>query len=193
MRYEPKVSDALLFGLNRPVKTRACDCAGCSGSGEYRAPKSRDKLNEYFWFCLDHVRVYNLNWDYYAGMSEAAIEEHVREDYCWQRETWPMGSGKQREDSLKEKTREFFSDEAPEPRVNPMRNFIPAAVIAALAVLELKPPIEFPRIKAHYKILVKRHHPDANGGSKDAEAKLKDINLAFTTLRKAYEATIVEE
>ncbi len=193
MRYQTKVADALLFGRDRPVKTRACDCPGCTGVGEYRAPKSREKLNDYYWFCLDHVRDYNTNWDYYAGMSEASIEAHIRMDSCWQRETRPMGSWRQREADLKQKVdRDFFSDEPPEPlRNNPHRHHIPAAVIAALAVLELQPPMEFARIKTQYKILVKRHHPDANGGSKEAENKLKEINQAFTALRKVYETELV--
>lgn len=195
MRYQTKVSDALLFGLDRPVRTRGCDCPGCGGSGEYRAPKSRDKLNDYYWFCLDHVREYNLNWDYFAGMNESAIEAHIRQDSCWQRETWPLGglrAAKQREADLKDKVeREFFSGEGPEaPPADPLRNYIPASVVAALTVLELKPPIDFVRIKAQYKTLVKRHHPDANGGSKEAEDRIKAINEAFTTLRKIYETEL---
>lgn len=193
MRAQPKVSDALLFGLDRPVTVRGCDCPGCSAAGDYRAPKSRDQLTEYYWFCLDHVKDYNLNWDYFAGMNESAIEDHIRADSCWQRETWPLGGGmrawKQREQKVKDKVaEEFFTDGmADAPEAAPHRHHIPAHVVAALAMLELRPPADFTQIKAQYKILVKRHHPDANGGSKAAEAKLKEINLAFTTLRKIYE------
>ena len=58
--YEPEV----------PPQPTHCQHPDCDKPGVYRAPKSRKQLNEYFWFCLDHVRDYNKAWDYYAGMSE---------------------------------------------------------------------------------------------------------------------------
>lgn len=197
MRSRAKTSDALLFGLDRPVAMRACDCAGCSEAGLYRAPKSRDQLNDYFWFCLDHVRVYNAKWDYYAGMSEAEVEAHTRKDVCWERETWPMGASTpgawrramKAADALRENARrEFFADreEAGSPRE--AAPAVPAMIIEALSVLGLKPPVEFALVKAHYRALVKQHHPDRHGGSAEAEERIKSINQAFTTLRALYES-----
>ena len=49
---------------------RTCDSPGCEALGEYRAPKSRRDLKNYWWFCLEHVRAYNSTWDYYKGMSQ---------------------------------------------------------------------------------------------------------------------------
>jgi hypothetical protein len=63
----------------------------CGAAGEYRAPKSRKALNEYWWFCLEHVRAYNGSWDYYKGMSPGEIEAQLRSDTAWQRPTWPLG------------------------------------------------------------------------------------------------------
>lgn len=191
MRYETKIRDEKFFGLDRPVKTRGCDCPGCTGQGEYRAPKSRQQLGEYYWFCLGHVREYNLNWDYYAGMNESEIEAHIRNDVCWQRETWPLGNWRQREAAAREKVaEEFFGEPAgePFPANGNKRHHVPVAVIEALAVLELQAPVDFTRVKVQYKKLVKRHHPDANGGCPVAEARFKDINQAFTTLRRIYDA-----
>src|SRR4051812_40334522 len=74
-----------------PVMERRCDMPSCACAGEYRAPKARNRLNEYFWFCLDHVRAYNAQWDYYAGMSTVEIEAHLRADTLWHRPTWPLG------------------------------------------------------------------------------------------------------
>ena len=51
---------------------------GCGAQGEYRAPKSRQNLQEYWWFCLEHVRAYNGSWDFYKGMSPGQIEAHMR-------------------------------------------------------------------------------------------------------------------
>ena len=71
---------------------RACDMPGCPEAGEYRAPKSRTNLNDYHWFCLEHVRAYNAGWDFYKGMSPAEVEAQLRADTSWQRPTWPIGS-----------------------------------------------------------------------------------------------------
>ena len=60
---------------------RRCDVPGCTSAGEFRAPKGRNQLNEYFWFCLDHVREYNRAWNYYAGMSEDEIEADAPGDH----------------------------------------------------------------------------------------------------------------
>ncbi|WP_207483445.1 J domain-containing protein [Arenibaculum pallidiluteum] len=177
-----------------PPAPRCCDANGCAAAGEYRAPKARDKLNDYFWFCLDHVREYNKAWDYYAGMSADQIERHVRLDTTWQRPTWPMGSWQARERALREEAmrqrqygfrtgREEDEEDAP-PRRPSMRT----AEQEALATLALVPPVTFEQIKARYRELVKRHHPDANGGAREAEERLKQINLAYTTLKTSYGA-----
>ena len=53
---------------------RACDHPECAEAGLHRAPRSRDALNSYYWFCLDHVRAYNKAWNYYADMSDDEVE-----------------------------------------------------------------------------------------------------------------------
>ena len=64
---------------------------GCGAQGEYRAPKSRQNLHEYWWFCLEHVRAYNGSWDFYKGMSPGQIKAQLRADTAWQRPSWPLG------------------------------------------------------------------------------------------------------
>ena len=44
--------------------TQNCDSPDCQKAGQYRAPKSREHLQDYYWFCLEHVRVYNKSWNY---------------------------------------------------------------------------------------------------------------------------------
>jgi len=56
----------------------------------------------------------------------------------------------------------------------------------ALAVFDLEAPFTPVRLKARYKMLVKEHHPDAHGGDKAAEEKLKIINQAYATLKASY-------
>ena len=169
---------------DRPVRVRGCDSPGCACSGEYRAPKDRE-LSAYYWFCLDHVRDYNSRWNYFAGMSDREVETYNRTASVWERPSWPMGGGRQREQQMREQVfREFFGDPAHEPpRPAPPMD---KAEREALAALELTPPVDFAAIKAQYRALVKRHHPDANNGCRTAEETFKTINQAFTTLRKIH-------
>ena len=81
------------FALNEAPRVRHCDHPGCVAAGEFRAPKSRSTLDEFFWFCTDHVRDYNKSWNYCAGMSAAEIEAEIRRDTVWRRPTWPLGGG----------------------------------------------------------------------------------------------------
>jgi DnaJ-domain-containing protein 1 len=180
----PPFEDSYFEFSDRPVKLRGCDCPGCGLPGDYRAPKSRDQLDQYYWFCLDHVRDYNKQWDYFAGMSVHDIEEHVRKASVWERPSWPFSGAKAREQHIRDEVmREFFSDEMKTP---PPTQAMSKAEREALLLLELTPPVSFAAIKAQYRILVKRHHPDANGGSEESEEKFKNINQAFTVLKQIY-------
>ena len=73
------------------TSTRVCEHEGCEESGKYRAPKSPDSLEEYFWFCKDHVRAYNLKWNFFNG-SEEELAAQIDKDRVWERETKPFGS-----------------------------------------------------------------------------------------------------
>lgn len=162
--------------------TRACDHPGCAGEGEFRAPRSRDKLNEYYWFCLEHVRAYNSQWDYYKGMSADQIEEEIRTSTTWQRPTWPLGAkGSARRFSYQiNDPLGLFDEETEDLRRAKTRVLTPEE--QAMKVLELDGPLTLAALKARYKELVKRHHPDANNGDKDSEERFKEINQAYTTL-----------
>ena len=172
-----------------PVTAKLCDYAGCTAEGLYRAPKSRDRLNDYFVFCLDHVRNYNQSWDYYRGMSQDEIEAHIRFDTVWQRPSWPLGNFglNAHRDPLDEIRDGFglFGKKREEKRAAHQDWVARSPEEKALQLLGLKPPPVFAEIKARYKELVKRFHPDANGGDKGAEEQLKLINQAYSTLKQA--------
>lgn len=168
---------------------RRCDFSGCCEFGEFRAPRSRDKLTEYYWFCLDHVRAYNAAWDYYKGMNPEEIEAARRSDMVGWRPTWPLGS-RGRDDQIDpEHLRAAFSrlfDEdmfAGHQDAPPRTPRLVTPEEEALAVMNLAAGATPGEVKARYKELVKRHHPDANGGDKAAEERLKSINQAYTFLK----------
>lgn len=170
--------------------SRGCDHPDCPETGLYRAPRARDRLREYYWFCLNHVRAYNTSWNYCAGFTEAEIEAQIRSATCWDRPTWRLGQWHglraegamaSRADGFRAADRETGRDQGSRRRSGPGQP--PDANADALAVLGLDAAATPAEIKTRYKRLVKRYHPDANGGDKQAEERLKVINQAYTTLR----------
>lgn len=170
---------------------RRCEHPGCAGEGEFRAPRSRERLNDYLWFCLEHVRQYNKAWNFCAGLSETEIERLIRQDTVWQRPTWPLGGWRAAEDQLRERVHRLHEDGEDalgrgfraRARSGPV-----SAHDQALATLGLEPAADFATIKARYRSLVKLHHPDANGGAREAEEKLKTINHAYSILKQSARA-----
>ncbi len=163
---------------------RSCAVEGCAETPDYPAPRSREALSDYIWLCLEHVRAYNIAWDFYAGMSETEIEAHRRADTTWRRPTWPLGA---REANGRGRIGDRFGilGEDGEPEVEPGERQPAMRPVErqALSTLGLRPPASAGAIKARYKELAKALHPDANGWDARAEERLKLVNQAYNTLR----------
>ena len=167
----------------------ACEWPDCEAIGEHRAPHSRDDLKNFRWFCMDHIRQYNKSWNYYEGMSDKQVEADLRDDTSWNRPSWPF-AGMDKPLNFKGPSPDVddfggaFSqsgDPDTESTAHP-RHEPDSPEAGAMAMLDLTPPVTTDQIKRRYKELVKRHHPDANGGDKAAEEKFKHISLAYATL-----------
>lgn len=169
------------FAPDPDAPDRECDMPECHGPAEYRAPKSRDHLREYFWFCLEHVRAYNAGWDYYKGMSPGEIEMNLRSDTGWQRPTWPLGRNGGIGEALEAELAAFAGIGRSRAVPDPER--APPEIREALKTLGLDWPTSRDDAHARYKQLAKLHHPDANNGDKSAEERLKTINLAYAAIR----------
>ncbi|MBR0679988.1 J domain-containing protein [Roseomonas eburnea] len=172
-------------GASAPL--RRCDHPGCGEAGLFRAPRDRS-LRDFLWFCLPHVRDYNKAWDYYKGMAPAEIEAHLRDDTAWQRPTWPLGrlggAGRFDPEILRDPLG-VLGAEAPTPRRRPRETHeAPPELRAALDLLGLVWPLDQGELRARYKELAKRYHPDATGGDRQAEERLKDINRAYSLLKR---------
>lgn len=180
---KPRYSRSRAFAPDPDAPGRTCDVEGCEAPGEYRAPRSRRALREWRWFCLEHVRAYNAAWDYYRGMGPGEIEAELRSDVAWRRPTWPLGrlGGSDWRSAIGlEEQLAALADRA--SGVRPSKA-VPAELAAHLAALELGWPVTLEAVKARYKELAKRHHPDANGGDAGASERFKAINLAYAALR----------
>lgn len=157
----------------KPSLDTLCHAKGCGKHGDYRAPISPDSPNEYIWFCLEHVREYNAKWDYLKGANRDEVEKQIRNATVWERPTWPFGKG----------PLNFNTSSRPQP-YGPAP--LPKAVQQSLAVFQLDPPVTLTGIKARYRALAKKYHPDANQGSKAKIEAFHKLQQAFGTLQKYY-------
>jgi len=161
---------------------QTCFNKKCCKKAEYRAPKSRSNLNDYHWFCLEHIREYNKSWNYYEGMSENEIEFEIRSSTTWERPTWPInGNSNINFDNL---NLDFDASIIENKTLN-LSNTInfKQNELQAFKKLEINPTIDINLIKSSYKKLVKKFHPDNNNGKKVFEEKLKSIIEAYTLLK----------
>ncbi len=187
-----KPNSAEFINTEKKSVTRSCNMPGCDAHAEYRAPKHRG-LNEYHTFCLDHVREYNNAWNFFSGMSDMEVEEHMSSAMYGHRPTWRYDAEGAAEDILKRKAWQTynFTDEEPKNGRSYHGNEHPGAnhnnpEFEALAIMGLEPPITLEKIKERYKTLAKKHHPDLNRGCSKSEELLKHINMAYTILKLAY-------
>jgi len=178
-----------------------CQWPRCDAPATHRAPKGRLRASEYWQFCLEHVREYNNSYNFFAGMSEDAVAQYQKEAITGHRPTWKMGSlgGK----PAAKRSRGHFR-EADRPADDPFSLFgetgarrtgharaaaegrkIFNAQRVALDALGLEADAKRADIKSRFKMLVKRHHPDANGGDRGSEARLREIIQAYNYLKSA--------
>lgn len=166
-----------------------CMQAGCAEAGRYRAPAAPGRLREYLWFCLEHVRAYNAGWNYHQGMSEAEIEADRRRAHTWDRPTWQLGRASQAWREAERKARDFsgFKNEDFRRRKSDSGGGETEArrgeAERALDELGLPPGSDLAAIRRRYRELAKRLHPDATGGDRRAEERLKRVTQAYATLK----------
>ena len=189
--YRPRFGKDIRIKPDAPARApsaRPCARKECKGEGAFRVPKSRERLNEHLWFCLEHAREHNETWDYFHGMSEPEIEAFVIDSVTGHRPTWPLGKrGAQPHGKPDPKFRDahrLFGDTYEEARANARgTRALTALQIRALDVLDLEADASLHQIKSRYKELVKRFHPDANGGDRGSEERLKRVIQAYGVLR----------
>jgi len=202
MRTNSPLFDRIRVKPDRDRRLRAelpgCQWRGCDAPATHRAPKGRLRAAEYWRFCLEHVREYNNSYNFVAGMSEDAIAQYQKDALTGHRPTWKMGSlgGKRTRQAGKFRATDWQADDpfslfgevggrGGQTRKAPEGRKILNAQRRALDVLGLEADAKRADIKSRFKTLVKRHHPDANGGDRGSEARLRDIIQAYNYLKTA--------
>ena len=170
---------------------RPCDHIGCKSPGLHRAPKSRERANEFWQFCAQHAAEYNKRWNYFEGMSEAEKADFHKKEETGHRPTWTFRGG--RGDRLAAAGRGKGMGGAADPlgmlggdpgaAPTKSRRRLTKLQSLALDAMQLEENATGPQIRARYAELVKRWHPDSNGGDRGAEQELQKALKAYQTLK----------
>ena len=176
---------------------RRCAEAGCDAPGEFRAPNTSaaadEGLGRYRWLCLDHVRAFNAGYNFFAGMTPEEISAAQHPLSGWERETRAFAStgGADRPprwadfsdplDAIGARFRERMAAERARGDGKPLSG----ADRAALKVLGLGIDADRKALRGRYSELVRKFHPDRNGGDRSHEAALQKVIEAYNRLRRA--------
>ena len=171
------------------TSTRICEHEGCDQPGKFRAPKAPDVLDDFYWFCKDHVREYNARWSFFDGKTEAEMNAQASADKVWERRTkdWRDPEARAWARLGIEDAHQVLGDNATR---NPGRNGqnsagrrLPPTEKRAIEILEVKDSASKAEVRKAYKALIKVLHPDMNGGDRSQEEQLQEVVWAWDQLK----------
>jgi hypothetical protein len=178
--------------LHGRVEGARANCAvpGCRAPGEFKAPlqpANFDGPGTWRFLCLDHVREHNKTYNFFEGMSPDEIQDAQGPLAGWDRPS-----------------RKFAANGAdPPPRWSDFADPLDAISTRfahvrdpkhsrftkperrALSVLGLGEDADRHKLRQRYSALVRRFHPDKNGGDRSHESRLGEVIEAYQLLRKA--------
>lgn len=181
-------------------KVQMCEMPGCDKPGPHKSPKSRENLREHRWLCMGHARWVNENWNFFEGMSEAEVSKFQRDALTGHRPTWKlkdrhstpwqMRAEKARFAGRTQDTYAVFEDGAAarvssDAKAGTRQRILGKLQTDALTALGLTAEASLNDVKRRYKELVKRYHPDVNGGDRSAEERLAQVIRAYGVLKKS--------
>lgn len=193
--YRPKGIDIRIKPGKQKLRAdeKECDWAGCVEKGGCKAPKSPDRLREYYNFCQKHAREYNKNWNFFSDMSDDDIAEWQIGARHGHRPTWDVkkNTGERAKANKKRAAGggagvgaegyNIFGGEkemaqAPRRRLTKMQ----LKALADLGLDEFSGP---KMVRERYTQLVKQLHPDANGGDTSTVESFQRVVKAFKVLK----------
>jgi|TARA_B100001964_G_scaffold180643_1_gene199634 hypothetical protein len=165
-----------------------CDWNNCLEEGSYKAPIEKDNSKKYRMLCLNHVREFNKNWNYFEGMNDDQICEFLKSDITWHKPTQSFSSS---DNFFKILWNNALKDGVNKYKINGQFDHMNQFKfnnndIKAFSILGVSVGIKWEVVQEKFKKLVKKFHPDMNAGNKKYEDKLKVITLAYTQLKNTY-------
>lgn len=182
---------------------KTCNWPSCEEPGEFRAPGVQpagfDGPGDYRWFCLDHVRQFNAGYDFFEGMSAEEIFHAQSPISGWERETrafrptagidgapdWANFADPL--DAISQRARTFRSqtERSARPQQRHDGRTMSAEERRALDILGLSADSDSQAVRRRYTEMLRKYHPDHNGGDRKHEARLRSVVEAYQVLRKA--------
>jgi hypothetical protein len=179
---------------------RRCEHPACNEAGEFRAPGGGghgfDGPGHWRWMCLDHVREFNAGYDWFEGMSVDEILDAQGVASGWRTESstfrptagvdgmprWadfddPLDAISARAGGIRSRARRE-AEMAMDGRFS-------REEAQALEEMGLGADADRTRLRRRYSELVRRYHPDRNGGDRKFEARLGRVVEAYQLLRKS--------
>lgn len=177
---------------------RLCDEPGCGEPGEFRAPPAGgagatgEGPGRFRWMCLDHVRAFNAGYNFFTGMSSDEIHDAQRPYAGWERETRAFAhSGADMPprwadfsdplDAIGARFRTAVAEQTGRADGRPLSG----DERRALKVLGLGIDADRKALRSRYSDLVRKFHPDRNGGDRRHEAALQAVVEAYQRLKAA--------
>ena len=164
---------------------RSCSNPDCDELGVHPAPKSRENLREYLYFCINCIKDFNKSWNYFAGLNEKELEIEIRKSVTWDRPSWKFGTKNLNHD-FEEAFRAF----------NGQKKLVKEKVVDkklenCFKTLGLSSSSNLREVKSRYKVLAKKWHPDVQN-EKNSKNKDKFINItnAYKTILKSFTKTV---
>jgi hypothetical protein len=168
-----------------------CATRGCLEPGEFRAPLRAgdfDGPGEWRWLCLEHVREHNARYNFFDGMTADEIEAAQSPIAGWERSARafsvagadPGPAWSDFRDPLDAISARF----RPGVERRQMSRFT-GEERQALGILGLREDVDLHALRRRYSELVRRYHPDRNGGDRRHERKLREVIAAWQRLKVA--------
>ena len=169
-----------------------CDWNNCFEEASYKAPVEKDNSKKYRMLCLNHIKEFNKNWNYFEGMDDDQIMSFLKSDMIWHKPTQSFSSS---DNFFKILWNNALKDDAQKLKnfedLDHMKKFrFSSQDFQTFTILNIPAGLEWKKIQEKFKKLVKKFHPDMNSGNKKFEEKLKIITLAYTQLKNTYRGKI---
>jgi len=165
---------------------RSCDWPACDGFGEHPAPAGPRRSDRRY-FCRGHITEYNRNYNFFEGMDESDAEAYRRAALTGHRPTWALGSRRARHhgqiDWQLQDPLEIMQHAGPVAGEHVARRRVSQGQSRALDMLDLDETADTKAVRQRYKQLIKKYHPDSNGGDRRYEDQLQRVIKSYQYLK----------
>jgi len=189
MRPSPKYFNNLRIKPKNLSKKRPCDYGGCNEHGEFQA---KTKSAAKFFYCLNHIKEFNKNYNFFEGMSEEEIIDYQISAIIGHRPTWKSGTNPhanyfskfaKNDGSAFEDPFDLFEKDKTSKYERQSKIKKGKISEKAYKLLDFSSLSSKSDIRKKFKEVVKSLHPDTNGGDNSQEDLLKEVISAYKTLK----------